>query len=120
MARTKTATAKRQMTKRQPAQDLVLNLKAEYFDQIAAGTKLHEFRLATPYWNRRLLEYPLDQHSPYRTFRNIIIRKGYPKAGTPGREIVRPWRGAIRGTITHKHFGPKPVRVHSICVNLEI
>lgn len=117
MARKETATAKRQMAKRQPSQDLVLNLKAEYFDQIAAGTKLHEFRLATPYWNRRLLEPGTTR---YRTFRNIILRKGYPKAGTPGREIIRPWRGAMRGTITHQHFGAKPVKVHSICVNLEI
>lgn len=113
MARKETATAKRQMTKRQPAQDLVLNLKAEYFDQIAAGTKFYEYRLQSDYWNTRLLA----GRRRYRHFRNIILRKGYPKAGTPGREIIRPWRGARTQIITHPHFGPAAVAVHAILVN---
>lgn len=33
---------------------LYLPLKGIYFDQIKAGEKLHEYRLATPYWRARL------------------------------------------------------------------
>jgi hypothetical protein len=106
------------MAKRQSSQDLVLNLKAEYFDQIASGEKHFEYRLQTPYWNRRLLRDPEKPNSPYRDFARVIIRKGYPKAGAPGREIVRPWRGAARQEIQHPHFGPKPVAVHAIIVNI--
>ncbi len=101
--------------------DLVLNLKGEYFDQIKAGTKQFEYRLQSPYWNKRLLVDHQDgrhiEWAAYRTFRNIIIRKGYPKAGTRGREIIRPWNGAVRMNITHEHFGKYPVAVHAIRVN---
>jgi len=33
--------------------DLVLPLKAEYFNAIKAGTKPEEFRLRTPFWRLR-------------------------------------------------------------------
>ncbi len=105
------------MKKRQSLPDLVLNLKAEYFDQIVAGTKRLEYRLQTPYWNKRLLVDPTQpQWSPYRQFNSIILRKGYPKAGTPGHEIVLPWIYAVRQNITHPHFGKHPVAVHAIGV----
>ena len=35
---------------------LHLNLRREYFAQIAARTKQIEFRATTPYWRRRLEE----------------------------------------------------------------
>ena len=98
--------------------DLVLNLKGEYFDQIKAGIKPFEYRLQGKHWDRWLLVDPLNPAgSAYRTFRNIIIRKGYPKAGTPDRELIRPWNGAVRMNITHEHFGDGPVAVHAIRVN---
>ncbi len=32
-----------------------LNLKAAYFDQIAIGEKVFEYRLCTPFWTKRLV-----------------------------------------------------------------
>ena len=52
-------------------QTLHLNLKAVYFDAIAAGEKREEYRLATPYWRRRL---------EGRQFGGIVLKKGYPQA----------------------------------------
>lgn len=101
------------MKKKQIPADLVLNLKAEYFDQIRDGTKQYEFRLQNDYWMKRLLIDGVHM----RTFSNVIIRKGYPKAGTLGREIIRPWLGATIQTITHPHFGKEPVAVFAIPVN---
>lgn len=44
--------------------DLVLPLKAIYFNEIKAGTKPDEFRLCTPFWRRRL---------EGRTFDRIVL-----------------------------------------------
>lgn len=89
-------------------QTLHLNLKAEYFDQIADGSKTHEYRLCTPFWEKRLAG---------RTFDRIEVKKGYPKRGDPDRTIVKPWRGFERQTISHPHFGSTPVLVFAIRVN---
>lgn len=89
-------------------QTLHLNLKAEYFDQIADGSKTHEYRLCTPFWEKRLAG---------RTFDHIEVKKGYPKRGDLDRTIVKPWRGLERQTIVHPHFGSTPVLVFAIRVN---
>lgn len=86
---------------------LVLPLKAEYFHQIKAGTKLEEFRLCTPYWRKRL---------EGRTFDRIVLTLGYPAASDTARRLVRPWRGYRETTITHEHFGTEPVQVFAINV----
>jgi hypothetical protein len=86
---------------------LHLNLKAEYFDAIAAGTKVFEFRLATPYWRKRL---------EGRTFDAIELAKGYPARDDATRRLRRPWRGFEVQTITHPHFGNDPVEVFAIRV----
>lgn len=86
---------------------LVLPLKAEYFDQIAAGTKPLEYRLASPYWTRRLVA---------RQFAGIVLTKGYPARGDAARRLWRPWRGFTLETIQHEHFGPAPVLVFAINV----
>lgn len=86
---------------------LVLNLKGEYFDAIKAGEKTHEFRLCTPHWSKRLVGKEFDE---------VVIRRGYPKAGDPEREIVQPWRGFHEQMITHPHFGPRAVQVFAIRV----
>lgn len=88
---------------------LTLPLKAEYFDAIRDGSKLEEFRLVTPFWFRRLSG---------RAFSKIVLTKGYPKAGDLDRRIERPWRGYSIKTLTHPHFGPDPVTVFAIVVNL--
>jgi hypothetical protein len=89
-------------------QTLQLNLKAVYFDAIAAGEKREEYRLATPYWRRRL---------EGRQFGGIVLKKGYPKRGDSSRTLARPWAGFTIKTITHPHFGPSPVQVFAITVN---
>jgi hypothetical protein len=87
---------------------LHLPLKAEYFDQIKSGEKVEEFRLACPYWTKRIEAREYDQ---------IELTKGYPPKGDASRRITRPWRGFQKTAITHPHFGPDPVEVYAIRVN---
>lgn len=88
--------------------DLHLNLKSEYFNEIDSGIKLFEYRLRTPYWRKRL---------EGRRYERILVKKGYPAAGDASRIRKRPWRGYEEQTITHPHFGDKPVDVFAIRVN---
>jgi hypothetical protein len=89
---------------------LFLPLKGEYFDQIKAGTKLEEYRLCTPFWKRRL---------EGKQFAGIVLTKGYPRRDDDARRLVLPWRGYQIKTITHPHFGNKPVQVYAIDVRKE-
>jgi hypothetical protein len=84
---------------------LTLNLNGEYFDQIKAGDKTEEYRLCNEYWRKRIYN---------RDYEELVIRRGYPKAGDPEREIVLPWRGYRVTSIIHPHFGNSPVRVIAI------
>ncbi len=87
---------------------LHLNLKGEYFDQVAAGKKSFEYRLRTEYWRKRL---------EGRSYRRVLVKKGYPKAGDRTCIVERPWRGYEVQIITHPHFGSEPVEVFAIQVN---
>lgn len=87
---------------------LHLNLKGEYFDEIAAGNKPKEYRLYTDYWKKRLINKEYD---------GILIKKGYPKKDDKSRIIFREWRGYEIEKITHPHFDNKPVKVFGIRVN---
>lgn len=87
---------------------LHLNLKAEYFDNIADGTKLEEYRLVTSYWRRRL---------EGRQYDGIVLKKGYPKRDDAARTLSRPWAGFVVKSIVHPHFGPHQVQVFAIAVN---
>ena len=87
--------------------DLVLPLKAEYFNAIKAGTKPEEFRLRTPFWRKRL---------EGRNFERVVLTLGYPAASDTSRRLVLPWRGMRLTTITHPHFGLEPVEVYAINV----
>jgi hypothetical protein len=87
--------------------DLVLPLKAVYFNAIKEGTKATEYRLVTPYWRRRL---------EGRSYDAIVLTLGYPRAGDEERRLRRPWRGFTIETIQHEHFGPAPVQVFAIDV----
>lgn len=86
---------------------LTLPLKAEYFNQIKAGTKTEEFRLRTPFWKKRL---------EGKTFDVIALTLGYPKRGDADRWLYCSWQGCVIKTITHEHFGPNPVEVFAINV----
>jgi hypothetical protein len=86
---------------------LTLPLKAEYFYQIRSGQKPEEFRLATPFWRKRL---------EGKSFSKIVLTLGYPKADDARRRIERPWRGYRMTTIAHPHFGSEPQLVFAIDV----
>lgn len=86
---------------------LYLPLKGEYFDQIKAGTKPEEYRLATPYWRKRL---------EGRHYSRVELTKGYPPAGDAERRLNLPWLGYTIKTIQHEFFGPAPVTVFAIKV----
>lgn len=90
--------------------DLHLNLKGEYFDAIKAGTKTEEFRLCTEHWRQRLVG---------RSYDRIILARGYPRSDDHARRLVLPWRGYSTKTITHPHFGPRPVTVYAIDVRTQ-
>ena len=85
--------------------DLVLPLKAEYFNAIKAGNKVVEFRLATPYWRRRI---------EGRSYARVVLTLGYPKKDDTERRLTFPWRGAAETQIVHAHFGAEPVQVFAI------
>lgn len=91
--------------------DLHLNLKAEYFDAIKAGTKIFEYRRRTPFWKRII---------DGKQFDRVLIKCGYPKRDDADRILVRKWDGYRIETITHPHFGPEPVEVYAIVVNLHM
>lgn len=86
---------------------LHLSLIGEYFHQIKAGTKPKEYRLCTPYWAKRLIG---------RSYSQIELALGYPKADDTERRISCPWQGYTIKTIQHDHFGPEPVAVFAIHV----
>ncbi len=87
---------------------LHLSLKAEYFDAIRDGTKPEEYRLMTPYWQKRLQGRQYDA---------IHLTKGYPARDDHARHLCREWRGFTVKTITHPHFGAEPVQVFAIDVS---
>ncbi|EIM6243764.1 ASCH domain-containing protein, partial [Escherichia coli] len=48
----------------------------------------------------------------------LIITKGYPKRKDFSRRIDVPYNGYEIKTITHPHFGDKPVKVFAIKVKI--
>ena len=89
---------------------LHLPLKAVYFDEIAAGVKVLEYRLITPHWRKRL---------EGRSYAAIELTKGYPRRDDAARRLRLPWRGYEIQTITHPHFGPDAVEVFAIHVQTQ-
>ncbi len=87
---------------------LHLPVKAVYFHEMKAGTKLFEYRLKTDYWRKRLENREYDE---------VKVKLGYPKADDQERILVCPWLGYEEQTITHPHFGDQPVQVFAIRVN---
>jgi len=84
---------------------LHLNLKSEYFEQIKAGVKKFEFRLATEFWDKRLMN---------RCYDNILIKKGYPKKDDKEKILEFKWSGAVKQSLSHPHFGKDCVEVYAI------
>lgn len=90
--------------------NLQLAVKGEYFDAMKRGEKTEEYRLVNPYWGRRIFGRDYDR---------LIITRGYPRADDHDRRIDIPYDGFEIKTITHKHFGDKPVKVFAIKVNIK-
>ncbi|MEH0833295.1 ASCH domain-containing protein [Pectobacterium cacticida] len=84
---------------------LQLAVMSEYFDQMKAGKKTFEYRLQNAYWQRRLVG---------RDYDTLIITKGYPARTDMLRRLVMPYNGYELQTITHPHFGARPVQVFAI------
>lgn len=91
--------------------NLILHVKREYWEQMRDGVKRREYRLATPYWEKRLV---------WRSYAEVEIWCGYPPASDTSKLLRFVWRGCYRETITHPHFGAEPVEVFSIDVSMGI
>jgi hypothetical protein len=87
---------------------LRLNLKREYWEDVREGGKIYEFRLATPFWHKRLRGIRYDE---------IHLFLGYPKRGDESRVLKRKWRSAPAiVNMKHKEFGDDYVDVFCIDV----
>lgn len=84
---------------------LHLNLKAEYFNEIKNGIKSFEYRLKNKHWSKKLINRHYDE---------VHFKLGYPSKDDNRRIIKMPYKGYEVQTITHKHFGSKPVEVFAI------
>lgn len=82
-------------------------MKGISFDEIAAGTKTHEFREQTPFWTKRL---------EGESSRHVVMTRDYSKdGGVEGvTRLTRVWRGFDRRTIKHPHFGDDADSVFAI------
>lgn len=89
--------------------NLQLAVNGEYFDQMKRGEKVEEYRLVNPYWERRIHGKDYDR---------LIITRGYPKRDDASKRIDIPYDGYAVKVITHPHFGPDPVKVFAIKVNI--
>ena len=90
--------------------NLHLAVNGEYFDQMKRGEKTEEYRLVNPYWCKRILARKYDR---------LIITRGYPSKEDTARRIDIPYDGYEIKVITHPHFGPEPVKVFAIKVNIQ-
>ncbi len=88
--------------------DLVLPLKAEYFNAIRLGEKMEEYRATTDFWRRRI---------EGKSFDRVVLTFGYPKADDHTRRLIKAWRGYQIKKITHPHFGNVPTTVFAIDVS---
>lgn len=91
--------------------NLVLRLKAKWWDLIANGQKTVELRLATDYWRHRLNN---------RLYDEIHLWRGYPPKTAVEKRLVRKWNGATRRRMTHPEFGPEEVEVFEVDLSKEI
>lgn len=93
---------------------LQLAVKEQYFNEMKAGTKTEEYRLANAYWENRLFQRGTVEP---KEFDRVVITWGYPTGGDPEKTLVFEWKGWKRKTITHPHFGPDQVEVFAIDVS---
>jgi hypothetical protein len=92
----------------EPNKKLHLHLNFEYFDAINRGEKRLEFRLAEKW------KIKLDKGQ----YVYIRLCRGYQKTSA-NTVIELPYLGYELQEITHKHFGPNPVEVCAILVDVK-
>ncbi|MFL9886791.1 hypothetical protein PQR66_27380 [Paraburkholderia agricolaris] len=87
---------------------LTLRLKGAYFHDIAADKKPLEYRLATPYWRKRI---------EGRQYDYVLLTLGYPARSNLDLQMLKPWRGYFERPLVHPHFGADEVDVFAIDVS---
>jgi hypothetical protein len=87
------------------SRELVLNLKAEYFNEIVSGNKPFEFRERNEYWRKRI---------EGREYDIVTFCLGYPRKDDHKRRHTVIYSGYELQTITHKHFGVVGMDVYAI------
>ena len=87
--------------------DLILPLKKRWFLDIQAGVKPFEYRLDTPYWQKRLVG---------KSYKNVIFTLGYPRRDDASRRIIKPWLGYEMQTVLSEEWSNKPMRCFAIHV----
>ena len=92
--------------------DLHLALKGGYSDAIRADTKTEEYRLYTPYWQKRLA-------SLFSFYDRIALTRGYPRRNDESRWLELPWSGYHIKKITHPHVRIDPVTVYAFQVHTD-
>lgn len=90
---------------------LHIPLKGIYFDEIVAGTKSLEYRIANEYWKKRL---------EGRQYDYIELSRGYPKRDDMTRRHRVHWRGYTMTMLQHEHFGDEELEVYAIDVSESI
>jgi len=90
---------------------LVLPVKKRWFDAIARGDKVFEYRLASRYWRTRLVNKHYDR---------IVITLGYPSKSDASRRLEFDWHGCVLVTgFVHEEWGNKPVDVFAIALQTD-
>lgn len=97
--------------------NLQLAVNGEYFDAMKRGEKTEEYRLVNDYWIKRLVNMK-ESGQVGRKYDRLIITRGYPKKNETSKRIDIPYDGWTIKTIIHPHFGPEPVKVFAIKVNI--
>lgn len=88
--------------------DLILPLKKRWFLEIQAGVKHFEYRLDTPYWQKRLIG---------KSYENVVFTLGYPSREDASRRITRTWLGYEMQTVVSDEWSGLPVRCFAIYVS---
>lgn len=91
--------------------DLVLAVKAEYFEAIKNGTKQFENRRYNDYWKKRLQG---------RLYDHLVITLGYPKKDDHAKRLVFKYQPPTVKTIKHKEFGTHAVKVFALPIGKRV
>lgn len=90
---------------------LHLRVRECYFVQIRDGIKPLEYRLRSPYWEKRIL----NPDGTWREYDEVCVHNAY-KPACPTNQVRSPWRAPHTDEISHEHFGPEEQGVFCIPV----